>query len=256
MYQYPFVASSCQFARGHRGEKEYGLGDGACRRIADGRHATFHRVPVDRPGEYGLRYAGGDEQRDPASYSPLGHHFVHEEDEVRADEQLRYYDDARQVGAAEHPLRSGHVVEAGDKGIGGDQVAKHLRDGLHEDHDDDQELLGPLVHRLVLVVGKVELDDLRADEQLHDDRRGDDRADAQMHQRTLRAGKDRPIRTEDVDDPALVQSKEEHVGHYEVEDQHEDDPHDLGPEVHVPLRPLDRWKSIRERLQPVESAVL
>ena len=37
------------------------------------------------------------------------------------------------------------------------------------DLTDDEDLLGPLVHPLVLVVGEVEVDDLRPGEQLHDD---------------------------------------------------------------------------------------
>jgi hypothetical protein len=160
-------------------------------------------------------------------------------------EQLDDYYDPCDVLAAEHPGSSDRPLQSPDEGGRGDQVTEHLGNGLYQDHYDHQELLGTLVDRLVLIVREVQLYDLGTDEQLHDDRGGHDRADPQMHQGALGPGQYRPVRTENVDDIFLVEPIKVHVGHHEVEDQHQDDPQQLGPEVHMAFRTLYRWQSVR-----------
>ena len=98
------------------------------------------------------------------------------------------------------PGRAHEAVHVGDEGGGRNEVTEHLRDCFYEDHDDDQELLGSLVDRFVVVVGQIKPDDLGADEQLHDDRPVTIGPMPEMHQGALGTGQDGPVGAEDIDD--------------------------------------------------------
>ncbi len=121
-------------------------------------------------------------------------------------------------------IRARSSPDVANQSRGWDQVAEHLGHRFHQDHDQDEELLRALIDRLVVRVGEIELDDLGAHEQLHDDGRRDYRADAEVHQRTLSPGENGAIGSEDVYGPALVQAVDEDVCHHEVEDQDDNDP--------------------------------
>src|SRR3989339_1298236 len=163
-----------------------GLRDRACGRVVRAhRGGRVRGVPIESAREYLLRDARGYEQRYAAAYAPLGHDLVHEEHQVRADEQLHDYECPGYALAVPSEQR-GHAVRELGRRL---HEAVHLGHRLDQYHDEHQELLGALVDRLVLLVLEVELDDLRAREELHDDGPGDDRAYAQVHQRELRARK-------------------------------------------------------------------
>jgi hypothetical protein len=198
-----------------------------------------------------------NEERDAAAEAPLRDDLVHEEDEIAADAELG---DDHGAGDAE-AVAAPPAVEHGLRVRVGLKEAEHLRDGLDEDHDDDQDLLGSLVDRLVLAVREVELDDLRADEQLHDDAARDDGADAQVHERSALSGEDRAEGGEDVElrpEAVDVDVREDEVGQKGGEA-----PQQLGAEVDVALRlgdgrpPLDqRLQFVQKRLPLFQTSVL
>ena len=185
------------------------------------RASCARRLPVEGPRENLLGHAARDEQRDPGSDSPFRDDLVHEEHEVRTSEKLQDDEQLRQhvtVPARDEAEQDGSV-EGAHEAARGREEAEDLRDRLHEDHYDHEELLRSLVDALVFVVLEVQVDDLRAREQLHDDRGRDDRSDAEMHQGALRPCEDRAETGEEVDHVRPVEAVDEDVRHGEVENQ-------------------------------------
>src|SRR5437899_3488523 len=178
-------------------------------------------LPVERPRENLLGNSARNEQGDPGANSPLRDDLIHEEHEVRAREQL---DDDQELRkevsvARRNDAEQERSVQVRDEGRGRRQEPEDLRDRLDEDHDNHEEFLRALVDALVLVVLQVEIDDLRAREELHDDRGGDDRTDPEMHEGALGPREDGAQAREKVDDVPLVQAVNENIRHGELQDQ-------------------------------------
>ena len=205
----------------------------------------FWGTQLSVPWTICCEHAGGDEQRDPAADPPLRDDLVHQEDEVAAEDELGDDDGVREQEA----VPGGERAEGRDERARRREVPVDLGDRFDEDHRNDDDLLRPLVDPFVLVVGEVEVDDLRAGEQLHDDRPGDDRADPEVHERALRPGQDRTVACEQVDDGRLVDAEEVDVGQQEVHRQDPERPEQLRPEMDVALRLGDRGHPRRQRLQ-------
>ena len=149
------------------GEDVDRLGDGSRRRVGERvlGAESLERIPVQRTGEDSLCHTGRDEERDTASDSPFGDDLVEEEHQVGTDEQLQ---DDEGFGSPASELRYERV--------GGHEVSEYLGESLYEDHHQDQDLHHRLIAGFVLLVAQIKFDDLRTDEQLHDDGRGDDRS--------------------------------------------------------------------------------
>jgi len=115
-----------------------------------------------------------NEQRD-AGAEPvtLLQQLVQRDHDHARDEQLQ--DDEDRVPRA----KLAHVaVHAGDD----------VRDGLADGHQDAEQLLRAAEQRAVLLQTLVDIDDLRAGEELHDEARGDDGRNAEFHQRAAVGG--------------------------------------------------------------------
>src|SRR5437867_485958 len=220
--------------------------------------AYISRLEVERSREDLLRDPACDKERNARADAPLRHDLVHQEHEVGAAEELR---DDEELGPRLPMARRKHTeearpVQARHERRGGGQESVDLRDRLDEDHHDHEEFLGPLVDALVFVVLQIEVDDLRPGEELHDDRGGDDRADAEMHQRPLGAREDGPEAREEVDDVRPIEAIDEDVRHREVDDEDREDPEHLRSELDMSFRTCDRGKAVRQRLEPIEPTLL
>ena len=216
------------------------------------------RFPVEGPGENLLGHAARDEQGDPRSDPPFRDDLVHEEHEVRTSEELEDDEQFRQdvtVADRDEAEQQGSV-QGRHEAARGREEAENLRDRLHEDHDDHEELLRSLVDALVFVVLEVQVDDLRAREQLHDDRGRDDRSDAEMHQGALGPREDRTETGEEIDHVRPVEAVDEDVRHGEIEDEDRQDPEHLGAELDVSFRTGHCREAVRQGLQGIEAAFL
>ena len=72
-------------------------------------------------------------------------------------------------------------------------AAQYLRQSLNCNHHKYQSLLSTLIDGLVSGIAQIELDDLRAHQQLEHDGCRDDRTDTKKHHRAERAGKEGTI---------------------------------------------------------------
>ena len=98
--------------------------------------------PADHAADELLAHAGDNEQPDTGADAPLAHDLVHEQDQDAADEHLR----------EDHQLDAGDADPEGvtDRLAGRQEVpGKHHRRGSRDGHDDDQQLLEPLIEHLI-----------------------------------------------------------------------------------------------------------
>ena len=189
-------------------------------------------------------YTGRDEERNTGTNAPLADQFVQQEHEVRTGKELRHDDE---VG----PTQAVGV----DEPLAGVKEPVGLRNGLDGNHDENEEFLHTLVHRLVFGVAEVETNDLGTGKQLHDDRTRNDGTDAQVHDGTRSTGHDRAETAEQV--KRLSGQTEQHdVGHGEVDDEHERGGPHLLVEADVAFGLGDGGVDVHEAAQGVETAAL
>ncbi len=112
-------------------------------------------------------------------------------------------------GRAETVSLLQELIETDDQDTGGDQLAndedriarseildiavharEHVSDSFHDSDDDTEELLGSLEESLVLLGSLINVDDFGSRKQLHDETRGNNRADTELHEGTLVRGED------------------------------------------------------------------
>ncbi len=130
-----------------------------------------------------------------------------------------------------------------------------LRNGLNWNHDENKQFLHTLVHRLVFAVGQVKTDDLGTCKELHDDRAGDDGTNAEVHDGTGSTGHDGTETAEQVERLSR-QTEQQHVGHREVNAQHQEGGRDLVAEAHVMVWLFDGRVDVNEAVQGVQPAAL
>ena len=202
------------------------------------------RQPVQEPVDQALRDPGDDEEPDPGTDPPLGHDLVHEDDQDAADDELEEDDRGKERGVAAEVLRS-------DDRIGLHEPADQLRQALHDDHHEDQDLLQAHVEDLATGLGGVDLEDVGALEELEHDRGSDDRADPQVDDRARGPGEQRPPVGEHVL-TGRSEAEDQDVGEDEVEDEDAGGPDQLVLEVDVPLGAPDRGHRREQRFESIE----
>eukprot|EP00618_Florenciella_parvula_P001379 CAMPEP_0119541236 /NCGR_PEP_ID=MMETSP1344-20130328/52833_1 /TAXON_ID=236787 /ORGANISM="Florenciella parvula, Strain CCMP2471" /LENGTH=535 /DNA_ID=CAMNT_0007585181 /DNA_START=198 /DNA_END=1803 /DNA_ORIENTATION=- len=168
-----------------------------------------------------LARVGRDEERDARAQTvALLHELVEGDDHDASEEEL------------EHDQDGVTRAEGAERAVG---AREHVGHGLAEGDDDAEELLGALEQRTVLLEALVDLDDVRARKQLHDEARGDDRRDAELHQRAA-------VRREEHADPVErvrrlrgLDAVERNLAAHEEDEQHDDRPEDALAERDLPV---------------------
>ncbi len=216
-----------------------------CRRVLNGvRHACGRGQPGEGTHEGGLGHTCGDEQRDTGTNAPFADQFVEQEHEVGPSEQL----------CNNHRIGPTQTVRV-DEELSRVEETVGLRDRLDGDHDEDEQFLHALVHRLVFAVGQVKTDDLRTCEQLHDDGAGHDGTNAEVHDGTGGTGHDGAETAEQVE-RLPRKAEQQHVGHREVNAEHQEGGRDLVAEADVVVGLLDGGVDVDKAVQCVETAAL
>src|SRR5208337_2103666 len=147
--------------------------------------------PADKPVYECLGNTRNNEQTHTGADTPLGHYLIHEEDEDATDTDLNEDQEGHREQVASEEL------VCNDR-IGLQETSDEVRCCLHNDHDNNQDLLQAHVHDLATRFARVDVQDICTLEELEYDGCRNDRSDTEMNNRTACTGKEGTVRGEDI----------------------------------------------------------
>lgn len=189
-----------------------------------------------------LANVGGDKQRDTRTKTiTLLQQFIEDDNDDTGKEEL--HDDENSITSAEILDITVHTRE-------------NVGNGLTDGDDDTEELLSTLKQLTIFLVGLVDSDNLRTSKQLHDQTRGHDRADTELHQSTTVGSQDNAHPVEWIRRVGRTNTIERDLAANQEDEEGDNSPHDLLLEWDLGLRGRNLWEDAHHRTNQVKETHL